>query len=191
MLKSLPFDGYLIQPGIFEMYRTMRILYDPALANKTALYASSSPYEEGVGLSYSVIQADSTELSALRDAMKEGKLWAAGGLYLPSMLLVAMPPLNKFEDILDSYYRIHDYVERKLMEFCKAGNIQFHTTWDQEIRRMMGLYGLPAGIRGIANNKSPLLHAPSLIDISAEYSWFRITYTRPTDSWRLTATLQW
>ncbi len=191
LLRALPFDGYLIQPGIFEMYRTMRILYDPALANKTALYASSSPYEQGVGLPYSIIEADSTALPALRDAMRQGNSWAAGGLYLPSMLLVSMPPLAKFEDILNSYYRGHDYTERKLWELLKAGNVQLHTTWDREVRRMMGLGGLPGGIQDIVNGDSPLLDAPKLVDISAEYSWFRVTYNHPTDTWRLTATLQW
>ena len=191
LLREMPFDGYLIQPGLFEMFRTLNILYDPTLAHKPALYASSSPYAAGVGLPYSIIETDDTSPKSLQTALSEGRAYAAGGLHLPWMALATLRPVGTVESILNRFFVWHDAIEGKLCEGLGADNVSIQTTWDRELQGWMGLDRLPEGIHRLANRTSPLLEFPHLTTVALEYSHFQLYYNRPQKKVGLTGRYIW
>ena len=190
-LERLPFDGYLIQPDMFEMFRTLSLLNDPRFADKPGLTASNSPFSATVGLPYIVVESAEVSEPALREAMRARKVSASGGLYLPWMTVASFPPAARFSSLLNRYFTIHRYAELHLAAQLGADSVSLSTSWDDEIRSMMGLTGMPGGIRTLVAGSSPLLHSPHLGFIAAEYSYFRIGYDRPTDTAFLQATIAW
>ena len=178
LLREMPFDGYLIQPGMFQMFRTLSILYDPRLADKPALYASNSPYAAGVGLPFSIVETADTSPESLKNAVANGQVWAAGGLYLPWMALAALQPLGSIETVLNRFFVWHDGAESKLCRLLGADNVAIETSWDRELQGWMGLDRLPEGLRRIGNRTSPLLELPRVNAVAVEYSYFQLRYWR-------------
>jgi len=191
VLRRMPFDGYLIQPGLFGMFRTLNILYDPTLADKPALYASNSPYAAGVGLPYSIIETDAASPESLKTALREGQAYAAGGLHLPWMTLTTLRPVGEVESVLNRFFVWHDAIEGKLCAGLGADNATLRTTWDRELQGWMGLDRLPEGIHRIANRTSPLLAFPHLSLLTMEYSHFQLYYDRAQKKVGLTGRYIW
>jgi len=190
-LRQMPFDGYLIQPGLFEMFRTLNLLYDPSLAHKPALYASNSLYAAGVGLPYSIIETDDTSPESLKKALAAGRAYAASGLYLPWMAMVSLKPLGQAESILNRFFVWHDGLGGILCDVLHADNVTLRTTWDRELQGWMGLDRLPAGIRKISDRTSPLLEWPHVTALAAEYSYFQLHYDRREKKVTLTGRYLW
>ncbi len=178
LLREMPFDGYLLQPGLFDMFRTLNILYDPALADIPVLFASNSRYAAAVGLPYTIIETDDTRPAGLKEALAAGRAYPASGLYLPWMAAISIKPVGKLESILNRFFVWHDAVEGKLCDFLRADNVAVSTTWDRELQGWMGLDRLPRGIHMIGNRTSPLLELPHLTKLSVEYSYFQLQYNR-------------
>ncbi len=191
MLRQMPFDGYLIQPGLFEMFRTLQILYDPRLADKPALYASNSPYGVAVGLPYTTIESSDNTTEGLRQALADGRAYAAGGTYLPWMMATTMEPIGQIETVLNRYFVWHDEVEQQLQQLVRADNVILRTSWDRELQGWMGLDRLCAGLRGIDNRSSPLLELPEVEKIALEYSGCQLSYSRPGHVFSLRARYIW
>ncbi len=191
VLRQMPFDGYLIQPGLFEMFRTLQILYDPALADKPALYASNSSYGAGVGLPYTIIDSADTDEESLREALADGCAYAAGGIYLPWMIAVATKPIGHIETTINNYFVAHDDVERRVMELVGADNIIIRTSWDRELQGWMGLDRLAEGFARIGDRTSPLLEWPQLEKLALEYSYFQLMYDRSGPTYSLGARYIW
>ena len=72
-----------------------------------------------------------------------------------------------------------------------ADSVSLSTTWDQEIRDMIGLAEMPGGIRDLLDGDSPLLEHPRLEHIAIEYSCFQLGYSAETHETYLQATLTW
>jgi len=191
VLRQMPFDGYLIQADLFEMFRTLQILYDPQLAHKLALYASNSPYGAVVGLPYTAIEASDNTTEGLRRALAEGRAYAAGGMYLPWMMVSTMKPIGQIETMLNHYFVGHDKLEQQLQQLVKADNVVLRTSWDRELQGWMGLGRLGEGIRQIGNHSSPLLKLPWLERIALEYSYFQFSYSNDEDLFSVRARYIW
>ena len=191
VLRQMPFDGYLIQAGLFEMFRTLQILYDPRLADKPALYASNSPYGATVGLPYTAVETNDNSIEGLQAALAEGRAYAAGGTYLPWMMAPTIKPIGQMETVLNRYFVWHDELEQQLQQLVKADNITLRTSWDRELQGWMGLDRLVAGLRRIDNRSSPLLEWPQLESIALEYSYFQLSYSDKRDLFSLKARYIW
>jgi len=191
VLRQMPFDGYLIQPGLFEMFRTLQILYDPRLADKPALYASNSPYGAAVGLPYTAIESSDNTTEGLRRALADGRAYAAGGTYLPWMMAPTMKPIGQIETMLNHYFVWHDELEQQFQQLVRADNVILSTSWDRELQGWMGLDRLGAGLRRIDNRSSPLLEWPQLESIALEYSGCQLSYSRSGDIFSLRARYIW
>jgi len=191
VLRQMPFDGYLIQANIFEMFRTLQMLYDPCLAHKPALYASNSPYGAAVGLPYTAIEASDNTTEGLRRALAEGRVYAAGGTYLPWMMASTMKPIGQIEMILNHYFVGHDKVEEQFQQLVKADNIVLRTSWDRELQGLMELGWLGEGMRRIGDHSSPLLELPRLERIALEYSYFQLSYSNDDDLFSVRARYIW
>jgi len=191
VLRQMPFDGYLIRSGIFEMFRTLQILYDPQLADKPALYASNSPYGAAVGLPYTAIESRDNTTEGLRRALADGHAYAAGGTYLPWMMAPTIKPIGRIETVLNHYFVWHDELDQQLQQLVKADNIVLCTSWDRELQGWMGLDRLVAGLRRIDNRSSPLLEWPQLESIALEYSYFQLSYSDKRDLFSLKARYVW
>ena len=191
VLRQMPFDGYLIQPGLFEMFRTLQMLYDPALAHKPALYASNSTYGAAVGLPYTIIDSADTDAESLREALAEGRAYAAGGMYLPWMIAAATKPIGRIETTLNNYFVWHDEAERRLVALVAADNVIIRTSWDRELQGWMGLDRLAEGFVRIGDRTSPLLEWPQLEELVLEYSYFQLKYNRLGPVYSLGARCIW
>ncbi len=191
VLREMPFDGYLIQAGFFEMFRTLQILYDPALSDKPALYASNSPYGVAVGLPYTSVETDDNTIAGLHAALAEGRAYAAGGAYLPWMMAATMQPLGQIETVLNHYFVWHDELERQLQKLVRADNVIIRISWDRELQGWMDLDRLGSGLRRIANGNSPLLELPEMERIAVEYSYYQLSYSRAGDVFSLSARYIW
>ncbi len=191
VLREMPFDGYLIQAGLFEMFRTLQILYEPALGGKPALYGSNSPYGAAVGLPYTIIESEDTTEESLRQALAEGRAYAAGGMYLPWMIAAAIKPIGQLEAALNGYFVWHDEAERRLTHLTGADNVIIRTSWDRELQGWMGLDRLAEGIARIGDRSSPLLEWPEISQLAVEYSYFQLRYDYPAKVYSLTARHIW
>lgn len=190
-LERLPFDGYLLQPDMFEMFRTLFLMYDPRYGDKPGLTASNALASGTVGLPYVLVECDRLSPEALRQALRERKVSAAGALYLPWMALASFRPLARGARLLNHYFVLHRWAESTLARKMGAGTISLSTSWDAEVREMMELNGMVDGIHDLLDGTSPLLHRPRLGYVVAEYSFFRIGYDRGSDTAFLEASLSW
>lgn len=190
-LQRFDFDGYLLQPNMFEMFRTLSFMYDSQYVDKPGLAASNAQFASSVGLPHIMVESSVVSAEALRGAMKRGQVSAAGGLYLPWMTLASTPTVARFSRFLNRYFLIHRYAERHVATTLGADSVSLSTTWDQEIRDMMGLAEMPGGIRDLLDGDSPLLEHPRLEHIAVEYSCFQLGYSAETHETYLQATLTW
>lgn len=191
MLRDLPFDGYLIRSGFFQMFRTLEILYDPRLQDKTALYASGSLYAAGPGLPYSLIEAESTDPAVLREALAQHRAYAASGLYLPYMGAITVKPIGLLLRTMNYFFVFHDNAEVALTRMLHADNAQIFTSWDKEMAGWMGLWDLPSGAKRFLQGRSPLTSVPEVLYISAEYGPVRVQYELKTKRVTLESVLAW
>lgn len=190
-LARMDFDGYLIQPGMFEMFRTLLLLNDPHYANRAALAGSSSLHSGTVGLPYTLVEAEEVSAPAIKQALRERRASASGGLYLPWMTAASYPPVARFSRFLSGYFGIHAFAERRVARWIGADNVMVSTSWDEEIRSMIGIGGLPGGLRDLFSGTSPLQGWPRVKSVEVEYSWFRVGYERETRTAFLRAHVCW
>ncbi len=181
LLRRLNVDGYFIQPPLFELFRTMTILYDPELADKPALYASYTRYAQGVGLPYSAIMAERLSPEAVIAALRRGDAYAASNLYFPLMAVVTLKPIAAFDTALNRYFVGHDWVARNTRRLLHADHVILTTTWDEAIERLISLDNTAKELRRLAHGDSPLLHSPKVTFIAAQYGPFQVQYGRHTD----------
>ncbi len=191
MLRQMPFDGYLIQAGLFEMFRTLQVLYEPALVGKPALYGSNTTYSEAVGIPYTMIEADDTSEESLRQALVEGRAYAAGAMYLPWMIAATIKPIGKIETTLNSYFVAHDEGERRFLALLGADNVKIRLSWDRELQGWMGMDRLAEGMARLANGTSPLLELPQIEELALEYSYFQLKYSSSGPTYSLSARCVW
>jgi hypothetical protein len=178
LLQELDVDAYFIQPTLFELFRTMNVLYDPELAEKPALYASHTRYAQGVGLPYSAIISSTPDVASAVAALRNGEAYAASNLYFPLMALLTFKPIAAFERTLNSYFVGHDWLTHKTRALLAADCVIITTTWDESIRDLMSLDDTLKEIRQLSRGQSPLCHAPKLSRIAAQYGFIQIEYQR-------------
>ena len=190
-LLKFDFDGYVIQPIMFEMFRVLSLLNDPRYGDRLPITASQSPYARLAGQPYTLVETDEVSLPAIKRALKEHKAYAAGEVYLPWMTVASYPPLAKFSRFLNRYYTLHSYAETRIARAVGADSLMFSTSWDREVRSMIGLAKMPDGVRDLFDGSSPFLEDPQLLWVAAEYGPFRIGYDDRTDQAFLQARWTW
>ncbi len=185
LVRRLDVDGYFIQPGLFELFRTLSVLYDPDLLDKPALYASRTPYAQGVGLPYSAVPVSEISSEAIVGALREREGYAASNLYFPVMGVLALRPIAGYERALNRYFVGHDWVTRRARELLGADHVIMATTWDVSVRNLMGFdYTLREWDR-IRNGTSPLTRRPRVSFIAAQYGDVQVEYRRDSDEFWL------
>jgi hypothetical protein len=190
-LRELDFDGYMIQPGVFETYRLGPLLTDPALADKPGIAGSGSLYSATSGLPYTVVSAAGGSVEAIRSALTRRQFYAAPAVYLPFMTAASFAPVARFAGFLDNWYRLHSFAQQHLARWIGADCVTLTTSWDDELRDMMDLAGLPRGIHDLWDGTSPLRDWPRLGCITAEYSWWRVGYDSETETAFVGAVARW
>lgn len=178
LLHALDVDGYFIQPGIFELFRTLNLLYDPALADKPALYGSHARFSQAVGLPYSAVMAATADESAILEALRNQEAYAAGNLYFPLMGMLAIQPLAVFETTLNGYFQGHEWLTAKAREILNADHVIMTTTWDETIRDIMSLGDTSGDLRHVLQGDSPLEKTPRVTMIAAQYGAVQVEYRR-------------
>lgn len=191
LLRDLNFDGYLIRAGFFEMVRTLSILYDPRLKTQTPLYGSVSLYSAGVGMPYSLIEAQRTRPEVLRRALSQQQAYAAGNLYLPYMGAIALKPIGLLLRFLNMWFVGHDNVELALSRAIHADNVQLNLSWDREVQAWMNLGNLPSGVEHFLEANSPLTRTPEVLFVSVEYGPARLNYNLKAKETTLQSVVTW
>lgn len=177
-LEVLPFDGFLVQPGNFELFRTLKMLHDPELANKPALYASSAPFAAGVGLPYSSVPLVAEAADPLYAGLASRQAYAAGPLYMPWMLVLLTKPLVWYQGTLNRFFDLSDGAAVWLTRQLKADRVIFRTNWDDGVRDLMSLTKTNAAVQDILSGDSPLVKLPVVTYIEVEYGRVGIGYDR-------------
>lgn len=189
-LARLPFDGFLMQPGNFELFRTLKLLHDPRYAEKPALYGSNLTYTWGAGLPYSMVPlADGAD--PLRAGLAQHQGYAAGGLYLPWMMFLLTKPIALYQGTLNKYFEVNDYLTVKGCELLRADGLILRTSWDEAMRDLISLSGAPGAVTDLLDGDSPLLDPPKLTYLEAEYGTVALGYDRNRRQWLLAARWQW
>jgi len=183
LTRRLDIDGYFIQPRLFELFRTMHLLYEPRLADKPSLYASHTRYAQLVGLPYSAVITDDCSQYGIVAALRDGQVYPASNLYFPLMTILLLKPIATYETVLNHYFVVHDWVTDHARKLLGADNVILTTTWDQSIKELMSLDAATFDeIQRIADGQSDLLDTPKVNLIVAQYGRVHIEYHRDTDT---------
>lgn len=185
LVRRLDVDGYLIQPNLFELYRTLDVLYDMELADKPALYASRTPYAQGVGLPYSAVPVEDPSPEALLEALRGRQAYAASNLYFPLMGLLALRPVAAYERTLNRYFQVHDWVTAAARELLGADHVIMATTWDESVRNLMSFDDTVHEWTGLRDGTSPLTDWPQISFVAAQYGCVQVEYRRANDEFWL------
>ena len=192
LLESLPFDGYLLQPGNFGLFRTLHLINDPRFADTPLLYGSNSPFAAGVGLPHTSVLLEPGAADPLHAGLASGQAYAAGGLYLPWMMLLATKPVAVYQRNLNRYFALNDAVSHQARRLLRSDYVTIRTSWDDEMRRLMSLSSTVPAIRDLyGDRRSPLRHTPRITFVAAEYGPCAVTYERAERTWWLSTRLQW
>jgi hypothetical protein len=190
-LARLPFDGYLMQPGNFELFRTLQLLHDPRLAAKPALYGSNLVYTWGPGLPYSNVPLLARAGDPLHAGLAGHQGYAAGALYLPWMMFLLTRPIATYQGTLNRYFEVNDYMAVKAAGLLRADGVIVRTSWDDAMRDLISLGGAPQAIGDLLDGDSELLNLPELTYLEAEYGRVALGYDRPKGLWVLLSRWQW
>jgi hypothetical protein len=177
-LEVLPFDGLLVQPGNFELFRTLKMLHDPELVGKPALYASSAPFAAGVGLPYSSVPLVAEAADPLYAGLASRQAYAAGPLYMPWMLLLLTKPLVWYQGTLNRFFDLSDGAAVWATRQLKADRVFLRTNWDDGVRDLMSLSKTNAAVQDILSGDSPLVKFPVITYVEVEYGRVGIGYDR-------------
>jgi hypothetical protein len=190
-LRQLPFDGYLIQAGNFELFRTLHLLDDPGLRGKQALYGSNLVYPGTVGLPFSNVPLVRAAADPLYAGLAEHQGYAAGALYLPWMMFLLTRPVATYQGTLNRYFDLNDRLTLHAVRLLGADNVVVRTSWDDEMRDLISLGQAPGAIGDLWNGDSPLLHFPRLTYLEAEYGRLAIGYDYGQHAWQAGARWRW
>ncbi|MEN6301457.1 MAG: hypothetical protein ABFD96_01955 [Armatimonadia bacterium] len=186
-LERLPFDGYLIQTGNFELFRTLLLLNDPRFANKPALYASNTTIAMGVGLPYTNVPLQAGAEDPLKAGLAQRQGYAAGALYLPWMMVLSAKPVAVYQRTLNNYFRLNELVTLRLGRLLRADHVVLRVSWDDEMRNLISITKAVSAINHVVERDSPLLEFPSLSYIGAEYGRVGVAYDRTQREWTLSS----
>lgn len=190
-LDRLPFDGYFIQPGNFELFRTLLLLDDPRFAGKPALYASTATVAFGAGLPYTNVKLNAAAPDPLRAGLAGGQGYAASTLYFPWMMALLTKPIAVYQKSLNRFFQVNDALAVQAGRLVRADNLLLRTSWDDEMRDLISVTRSYPCWRRLISGGSPLRRLPKLTYIEAEYGSWSIGYDRQRDEWRLTSRKRW
>lgn len=185
LVRRLDVDGYLIQPNLFELFRTLSVLYAPDLADKPALYASRTPYAQGVGLPYSAVPVTESTTAAVMQSLRERQGYAASNLYFPLMGLLALKPIAYYERTLNRYFEVHDWLTDTARGLLGADHVIMATTWDESVRNLMSFDDTVHEWSGLRDGTSPLTQWPQVSFVAAQYGCVQVEYRRENDEFWL------
>lgn len=186
-LERLPFDGYLIQTGNFELFRTLLLLNDQRYADKPALYASNTTFAMGVGLPYTNVPLQAGADDPLKAGLQKREGYAAGALYLPWMMVLSAKPVALYQRTLNNYFRLNEEATLHLGRLLRADHVVLRVSWDDEMRNLISISKAVPAIEHVLDGGSPLLDFPRLNYIEAEYGRTGVGYDRTRREWVLSS----
>lgn len=190
-LARLPFDGYLIQAGNFELFRTLLLLDDPRFVQKPALYASNSTVAFTTGLPFSNVRLELDAEDPLRAGLAAHQGYAAGALYLPWMMALLTKPIAYYQKTLNRFFQFNDEIAIRLGRLVHADNMIIRTSWDDEMRNLISLSDSFGTIGDLLHGRSKLQKYPHMTYIEAEYGWFSVGFDRTQHRWLLSSRWRW
>jgi hypothetical protein len=190
-LARLPFDGYLMQPGNFELFRTLLLLNDPKFADKPALYASNARVGFLAGLPYSNVKLDLNAADPLKAGLAQRQGYAAGTLYFPWMMALLTKPIAVYQTTLNRYFQLNDELVVRVGRVLRSDNLLIRTTWDEEMQDLINLWQAPSVMRRLWDGGSPLRRLPEVTYVEAEYGRVAVGYNRTGREWRLASRWRW
>ncbi|MHB8995676.1 MAG: hypothetical protein ACYC63_10530 [Armatimonadota bacterium] len=190
-LERLPFDGYLIQPGNFELFRTLLLLDDPRFADKPALYASNAKIGFLAGLPYSNVRLDHSAADPLKAGLAQRQGYAAGTLYFPWMMALLTKPIAVYQTTLNRFFQFNDALVVRAGRFLRSDNIVIRTSWDEEMRDLINIWQAPSSLHRLWSGGSPLRQLPEITYVEAEYGRVAVGYDRLAREWHLASRWRW
>jgi hypothetical protein len=176
ILRRVPFDGYIVQPTYFEMFRTLEVMGEADFSALMTLYAGNSPIAAGVGLLHSTIEADSSSPEALRQALREHRATASSALMTPWIAVAALKPIGPIEHTLNRYFITEEKIGLWLGRRIGARYVRVDLNWDDPVRDMMGLLDLPTQLRELVRGTSVLRRAPKIQAVRIDFDYFSLVY---------------
>lgn len=186
-LERLPFDGYLIQVGNFELFRTLLLLNAPRYADKPALYASNMTIAAGVGLPYTNVPLQAEAQDPLKAGLAQRQGYAAGALYLPWMMVLSAKPVALYQRTLNNYFSVNEKLSLRLERLLRADHVMVRMSWDDEIRNLISISKALPAISHVLDGQSPLLDLPRLNYIEAGYGRVGVGYDHTQHEWVLSS----
>lgn len=190
-LERLPFDGYFIQPGNFELFRTLLLLDDPRFACKSALYASGASIGFAAGLPYTNVKLDCSAADPLKAGLQQHQGYAASTLYFPWMMVLLIKPIATYQKTLNQYFQLNDWLTLKAGRAIGADNMILRTTWDNEMEDLINLFDAPSALNRLFTGGSELRQLPQVTYVAAEFGKVAVGYNRERHEWQLTSRWRW
>ena len=177
-LRELPFDGFLFGMGNFELFRSLMLLNDPRYADRPGLYASNTAVGCLTGLPYSNVRLVAEARDPLRAGLAARQGYAAGTLYLPWMLALAVSPVAVYQRTLNQFFVLNDRLALFLCRVLGANHVVIRTSWDDAVRDLISLSRAVPACDALWDGSSPLRDWPDVNYIEAEYGRVGVGYDR-------------
>lgn len=190
-LERLPFDGYFIQPGNFQLFRTLLLLNDPRFADKPALYASCTTIGFGAGFPYSNVKLDRGACDPLKAGLQQRQGYAASPLYFPWMMFLVSKPIATYQKTLNQYFQLTDKLTLMVGRTIGADNMIIRTTWDEEMSDLISIVHAPSSLHQLLAGGSDLRELPHLTYAEAEFGWLAVGYDQDRHEVELVGRWRW
>ncbi len=191
LLRRVPFDGYIVQPGFFEMFRTLEVMGQPDLAGMMTLYAGDGLVAAGVGLLHSSIETPTTKTDDLRRAMRAHRATASSALLTPWITAATLKPIGPVEHFLNRYFIAEENLWLWIGKRIGSRYVRVRISWDDPVEDMMDLVDLPTQVRDLFRGGSALLRAPELQEVSVEFDSCRLVYQPSPSRYLIQTAFTW
>jgi hypothetical protein len=191
LLRRVPFDGFVVQPAFFEMFRTLEVMGQPDLSGLMTLYAGDSLVAKGVGLLHSSIDSPATNIDDLREAMRQHHATASSALLTPWITAATLKPIGPVEHFLNRYFIAEENLWLWLGRRIGSRYVRVRISWDDPIEDMMALVDLPTQVRDLVRGGSALRSAPELQEVSVEFDTFRLIYEPSPSRYLIETAFTW
>ncbi|MFQ6096116.1 MAG: PHP domain-containing protein [Armatimonadota bacterium] len=181
LARSLPFDGYVIRPGIRRLFRTLQLQRYPSLAGKPFFYTTQTHFKDIIEGVYVVVDTPDHTCEGLKRAILEGNVWAAGNAYFPVIAILGFRPITKYENFLNQLFTAREDFERVLQRMTGADNITFRVTWWREFARLMD-FDVTGVLRPASGQRSALTDYPRIRSIFVVYGPIVFGYDRDPET---------
>jgi hypothetical protein len=174
---TLPFDGFVIRPGIRRLFRTLQLQRDPKAFSKPFFYTPQTHFKDLIEGVYVVVDTPDHTPDGLRRAIREGNVWASGNAYFPIIAVLGFRPITKYETLLNKYFTTRESVERFVERLTGSDNVTLRISWSVEFARLMD-FDITGVVKPAAGVESSLTRFPRVLAVSASWGPVVVRYGR-------------